>query len=128
MPNAQYSMRAGTTVSLVASVMFAGIYFFTPALTPLTGLEVWAIRVVVTIPLLAIILSAMRETRLFTDIWRRITQRPLLLLGVFTSGVLVSVQLWLFSWAPLNGRALQVALGYFLLPLVLVIVGRYLYK
>lgn len=128
MPNAHYSMRTGTTVSLVASVMFAGIYFFTPVLVPLTGLEVWAIRVIVTIPVLAIILGAMREARLFTDIFQRIARRPLLLLGLFTSGVLVSVQLWLFSWAPLNGRALQVALGYFLLPLVLVIVGRYLYK
>src|SRR5690606_8131948 len=42
--------------------------------------------------------------------------------------VLVAAQLWVFSWAPLNGRGLQVALGYFLLPLVLVVIGKYLYK
>lgn len=128
MSTSQYSMRSGTAVSLIASVMFAGIYFLTPALLPLTGLEVWAIRVVVTIPLIALILTMMRQMRLFTEITQRIKRRPLLILGVAAAGALVSVQLWLFSWAPLNGRALPVALGYFLLPLVLVIVGRFLYK
>ena len=42
--------------------------------------------------------------------------------------VLLSAQLWLFGWAPLHGRGLQVALGYFLMPLLLVIVGRLLYR
>jgi len=33
-------------------------------------------------------------------------------------------QLWLFVWAPLHGKALDVSLGYFLLPLTMVLVGR----
>lgn len=122
------SLRGGTAVSLTASVLFAGIYFVTPFLAPLSGLQVWAIRVTLTVPVLVVILLLMRQTRLFTDITQRIRQRPLLLLGIFACGFFVSVQLWLFSWAPLNGRGLQVALGYFLLPLVLVIVGRFLYQ
>ena len=44
------------------------------------------------------------------------------------SAALLSLQLWVFSWAPLNGRVMQVALGYFLLPLALVVVGRLIYK
>ena len=39
-------------------------------------------------------------------------------LALLTSSALVGVQLWLFMWAPLHGRALPVSLGYFLLPLV----------
>ena len=128
MSTSHYSMRSGTAVSVIASVLFGGIYFFTPALVPLTGLEVWAIRVVVTIPVLALILVAMRQMRLFAEIIERMKTRPSLILGIIASGVLVSIQLWLFSWAPLNGRALPVALGYFLLPLVLVIVGRFVYR
>ena len=31
-------------------------------------------------------------------------------------------------WGPINGRGLQVSLGYFLLPLVMVLVGCVLYK
>ena len=41
--------------------------------------------------------------------------------------VLTSAQLWLFLWGPMHGRGLQVSLGYFLLPLVLVLAGRFLY-
>jgi len=34
------------------------------------------------------------------------------------------LQLWLFMWAPINGHGLDVSLGYFLLPLTLVLTGR----
>ena len=39
-----------------------------------------------------------------------------------------TTQLWLFLWGPINGRGLEVSLGYFLLPLVMVLVGCVLYK
>src|SRR3546814_14615664 len=44
------------------------------------------------------------------------------------SAALIGFQLWLFSWAPLHNKALDVALGYFLLPLVMVLTGRVFYK
>ncbi|MNJ36535.1 hypothetical protein D3C77_313260 [compost metagenome] len=37
------------------------------------------------------------------------------------------MQLWLFLWAPLHGRSLEVSLGYFLLPLTMVLTGRVVY-
>ncbi|WP_009915999.1 EamA family transporter RarD, partial [Burkholderia humptydooensis] len=40
---------------------------------------------------------------------------------------LLGLQLWLFLWAPLHGRMLEVSLGYFLLPLTMVLVGRFHY-
>ncbi|WP_373848775.1 MFS transporter, partial [Achromobacter insuavis] len=45
-------------------------------------------------------------------------------LYLLLSAAMLGVQLWLFMWAPLHGRALLVSLGYFLLPLVLVLAGR----
>ncbi len=44
------------------------------------------------------------------------------------AALLVGVQLWLFIWGPVNGYTLSVALGYFALPLVLVLIGRFVYK
>src|SRR5690625_2154992 len=123
-----YSMRAGSLTIVLACLMFGGIYFLTPYMEQLGGLEVWAFRVVITLPVVGLVLAVMRQTRLFTDIGIRMRRRPVLAVGVFASGLLLSVQLWLFGWAPLNGRGLSVALGYFLLPLVLVVVGRFLYK
>lgn len=47
---------------------------------------------------------------------------------LYLAALLVGVQLWLFIWAPVNGYTLSVALGYFALPLVLVLIGRFVYQ
>jgi chloramphenicol-sensitive protein RarD len=36
-------------------------------------------------------------------------------------------QIWLFMWGPVNGLGLDVTLGYFLYPLVMILVGRFFY-
>ncbi|MBP6684883.1 MAG: EamA family transporter RarD [Leucobacter sp.] len=118
----------GLVVSVVSSLLFAGVYFVTPLLAPASAESLWGVRNLVTIPLILATLATLKQLRLFTDIGARIRARPLLVLPLIASGFLVAAQLWVFSWAPLNGRGLQVALGYFLLPLVLVVVGRFLYK
>ena len=94
----------------------------------MSGEAVWAMRALVAVPFLTVVLFASRDWRLAAEFGRRMRRRPLLVLGALASAALLSAQLWVFAWAPLNGRAMQVALGYFLLPLVLVVVGRFLYK
>lgn len=118
----------GVLVSIASSIGFAAIYFATPLLAPLPAESVWAIRVLLALPFVTAVLLATRSTALITEIGTRIARRPALAAGVVLSATLLSVQLWLFGWAPLNGRGLQVALGYFLLPLVLVLIGRFLYR
>ncbi|UJF17216.1 hypothetical protein L0B53_00115 [Vibrio sp. SS-MA-C1-2] len=44
------------------------------------------------------------------------------------SGLLVGAQFWIFIWGPLNKEILNIALGYFSLPLTLVLVGKFVYK
>ncbi len=97
-------------------------------LAPASAEAVWGIRILLTIPMIALALVAVRQWHLASDIVVRVRKQPLLALAIIACGLLVSAQLWVFSWAPMNGRGLQVALGYFLLPLVLIVVGRVLYK
>ncbi len=97
-------------------------------LAPASAEAVWGIRILLTIPMIALALVAVRQWHLASDIVVRVRKQPLLALAIMACGLLVSAQLWVFSWAPMNGRGLQVALGYFLLPLVLIVVGRVLYK
>lgn len=118
----------GILTSVASSVLFGGIYFVTPMLAPASAESIWGIRNLITIPVIALALLAIRQWHLITEVGRRIQRKPVLLLGILVCGVLVAAQLWVFSWAPLHGRGMQVALGYFLLPLVLVVVGRLLYK
>ena len=88
----------------------------------------WAVRVLISLPFVTVILLASRDWQLVTDIARKIRRKPVIVLGLLVTAAILSAQLWLFAWAPLNGRGMQVALGYFLLPLVLVVIGRFLYK
>jgi len=41
---------------------------------------------------------------------------------------LIGIQLWLFMWAPSHGYGLDVSLGYFMMPISMVIVGRIAFK
>lgn len=118
----------GVIVSLGSSLAFGLIYFLTPLLRPMSAEGVWAIRALFTLPFITVVLLMSREWHLVVDIARRIRRRPAMVLALLVSSVLLAAQLWLFSWAPLNGRGMQVALGYFLLPLVLVVIGRLLYR
>lgn len=43
------------------------------------------------------------------------------------SALLVAPQYWLFVWAPANGETLSLALGYFTMPIVMVLIGRLVY-
>ncbi|MCG9555289.1 EamA family transporter RarD [Vibrio sp. Isolate31] len=45
-----------------------------------------------------------------------------------TSAVLVAPQYWLFVWAPANGETLNLALGYFTMPIVMILIGCFYYK
>ncbi len=118
----------GLAVSVGSSVFFGGIFFVTPLLAPASAESIWGIRNLITIPLIVFVLLLFRQWWLVTDIWLSIRAKWWIILAIITCGFLVAAQLWLFSWAPLNGRGMQVALGYFLLPLVLVIIGKFLYK
>lgn len=44
------------------------------------------------------------------------------------SALLVAPQYWLFVWAPANGETLSLALGYFTMPIIMVLVGRFVYR
>lgn len=80
-----------------------------------------------TLPCLTLLMVVGREWENVVCLAERIQRRPSLLFGLLASSSLIGVQQWLFLWAPLNGKALNVSLGYFLLPLTMVLVGKLLY-
>jgi len=110
-------------LSVLASAMFGGLYFLAARLEPLTGLEVFAWRVVLTAPLVTVLLLLTRQWSAVAATTAQVRSRPLTALPLVLAAALLGVQLWLFTWAPAHGHALDVALGYFLMPLVMVLVG-----
>lgn len=121
-------MLKGVVASVLASVLFGCIYWISPFLAPLGGEEIFGWRVLATLPFTTLLLVWRGEWHQVRHIAARVRARPLLGAALLLSAAMVGVQLWLFMWAPMAGRALPVSLGYFLLPLVMVLVGRVLYR
>ena len=81
-----------------------------------------------TLPFLTLFMWWTGDLKYIAEIFKRIFKQPALLIWLIISSVLCTSQLWLFLWGPMNGRGLEVSLGYFLLPLVMVLIGCVIYK
>ena len=121
-------MIKGITASVLASVLFGALYYLSPFLAPLDGEQIFGWRVLLTLPFTTALVLWSGEWAQVRQLWVRVRAQPLLALGLLASAALLGVQLWLFMWAPLHGRALPVSLGYFLLPLAMVLTGRMVYR
>jgi len=117
----------GILSSVMASCLFAVMYFYTSLLTPLDGEEIFGWRTLLTLPCLTLFMLASKDWKRVGELHARVKRTPLLALGMLGTSWLMGVQLWLFLWAPLHGRSLEVSMGYFLLPLAMVLTGRLVY-
>ncbi|WP_322978572.1 EamA family transporter RarD [Pseudomonas sp. C11] len=117
----------GVALSVGASVLFAVMPGYVQWLAPLDGVQVFAQRVLWSIPLVLLLVLLTRQTALLRETFGRLRREPLLLAACPLAAALIGVQWGLFLWAPLAGRMLEVSMGYFLLPLALVLTGRLFY-
>lgn len=120
-------MVKGIAYSVLASITFGVLYFYTQLLGALDSEQTFGWRIIATLPVLTLFMWLTGDLIHIRTIFKRILKKPILLLFLMTTSILTSAQLWLFLWAPMHGRGLQVSLGYFLLPLVLVLAGSFLY-
>src|SRR5690606_13381629 len=117
----------GVALSVIASVLFAVMPGYVQLLAALDGVQVFAQRVLWSIPMVLLLVALMRQGALLRETFARLRRELLLLAACPLAAVLIGVQWGLFLWAPLAGRMLEVSLGYFLLPLAMVLAGRLFY-
>ncbi|AOZ14795.1 MULTISPECIES: EamA family transporter RarD [Pseudomonas] len=120
-------MSKGIVLSVLASSLFGVMYYYTSLLYPLSGAEIFGWRMLLTLPCMTLFMCFSGDWRLVPTIVTRLRQHPRLWIALLASSALVGLQLWLFLWAPLNGHSLDVSLGYFLLPLTMILTGRVVY-
>lgn len=118
----------GIALNVFSSFLFALMYGYVGVLKPLTGEEIYGWRILLTIPCLTVMLVLMGSWGEIKDIVQRLIHERLFWAKRLISSFLLGIQLWLFMWAPVNGYALDVSLGYFLLPIALVVLGRIAFK
>lgn len=120
-------LKQGVALSVSSSVLFATLYYYATVLEPLSGASIFAWRVVLALPVVALLISRARGWKAVREIHGRLRRDWRMWLALPASGLLIGAQLLIFMWAPLHGYALDVAMGYFLLPLSMVVVGRVVY-
>ncbi|MDV6249961.1 EamA family transporter RarD [Vibrio sp. EA2] len=115
----------GVTLNIIGSALFATMFAYTSLLGELNGEEIYGWRILITVPLLTVFILANGHWYQVEAIFARMLKFDLAF--IFTrviASFLIGVQLWLFLWAPVNGYGLAVSLGYFMMPITLVLVGR----
>ena len=119
-------MKQGILLSVASSTLFATMYYYATLMQPFDGDIVFAWRILMGLPMLALVVQRARGWGAIRQTARRFA-RGRFLVAMLACAALLGLQLWLFVWAPLHGEALNVSMGYFLLPLMMVLVGRVFY-
>ncbi|OOH89688.1 EamA family transporter [Pasteurellaceae bacterium 15-036681] len=121
-------MLKGILCALTANTLFGAGYYFAILLRPLSGEGMLGFRIVVLMPFILLAIFLFGQQRAFKELYLKIKQRPYLLIVLCLLALNTGVQLWLFLWAPNNNQAIQVSIGYLLLPIVAVFLGRIVFK
>ncbi|WP_431831749.1 EamA family transporter RarD [Actinobacillus genomosp. 2] len=121
-------MLKGILCCMSANFLFGLGYYFAILLRPLNGESMFGFRIVVLAPFILLAILLFKQTAKFQQLWQKIKQNPLLVLVLLLLALNTGIQLWLFLWAPNNGQAIEVSIGYLLLPIVAVALGKIVFK
>ena len=118
-------MAQGIFLGIISQFLFGLLYLFSLWLQPLNGTDVFAWRMVMMVFGLFLIIfptvGCRSLSKLVNETLGKDKKRWMLfLLGTLDAGS----QFWLFMWAPVNGEGVNIAMGYFLFPLVMALLGR----
>ncbi|KAF1047023.1 MAG: Protein RarD [Herbaspirillum frisingense] len=122
-----HEIGRGIGLSVFASALFAFLSGYTRLLAPLDGLDIFAWRILCTTIAVLALIAWRRHGAQLRAACAELFGDPRKCIALLAMAAMLGIQQWLFLWAPVNGRALEVSLGYFLLPLAMVLVGRFYY-
>jgi chloramphenicol-sensitive protein RarD len=94
-------MLKGIAYSVLASVTFGILYFYTQLLGALDSEQTFGWRIIATIPFLTLFMWFSGDLTHIKTIFNRIIAKPSLLVFLMITSVLTSAQLWLFLWGPM---------------------------
>ncbi|MFB9137027.1 EamA family transporter RarD [Vibrio olivae] len=124
----QTNTSLGVILNVIASALFALMFAYSALLHDLGGDEIYGWRISLTFPLLTVFILINGYWSQVTRIFERMMCTPSFIFTRVISSLLLGFQLWLFMWAPNNGYGLAVSLGYFMMPITMVVVGWFAFK
>lgn len=121
-------MLKGVLFSVFSNLLFGVGYYFAILLRPLDDMGMFSLRIIVILPIMLLVIFLFAQQRAFVDLLQKIKQKPPLAFVVLLLSINTGVQLWLFLYAPNNGQALQVSIGYLLMPIITAGLGKIVFK
>ena len=122
------NLSKGLLAAITSNALFAMLFLYGIWMQPMSGTEIFAWRMVAMLSALCVLMTmangwqaAARFANNIGRDWKR------WLLIVLPTPIFAS-QLWLFVWGPVNGEGVNVAMGYFLFPLSMMLGGRIWFK
>ena len=118
----------GIIAALLSNILFSLLFFYGKLMSPLVGTDIFAWRMLAmfAVMLVAMTLFSMWEKTLIFARSIGTNWRRWLLIALPTP--ITAGQMWLFMWAPLNGKGVDVAMGYFLFPLAMMLGGVVVFR
>ena len=111
--------RRGYAFGLAAYAMWGFFPIYFKLLRPASPLEILAHRVIWSVVFVGLVLTGMRNWRFL----RRIVRSPRLFGGISAAAVLIAINWGTYIYGVNSSRVVETALGYFITPLVLVLLG-----
>jgi len=111
--------RRGYLYGLLAYVLWGFFPIYFKLLRPAGPLEILAHRVIWSVVFVSLLLAVMRNWRFLT----RVLRSPRLFGGISAAAVLIAVNWGTYIYGVNSSRVVETALGYFITPLVLVLLG-----
>ena len=111
--------RRGYLYGLIAYVLWGFFPIYFKLLKPSSPLEILAHRVVWSVVFISLLLAAMRNWRFIG----RLVRDRRLLGGITLAAVLIAVNWVTYIYGVNSSRVVETALGYFITPLVVVVLG-----
>ncbi|TCB92801.1 EamA family transporter RarD [Micromonospora zingiberis] len=112
-------LRLGYLYGLAAYLLWGFFPLYFKLLRPASPLEILAHRVVWSVAFVALLLVAMRNLGFL----RALSRRPRALAGIATAAALIAVNWFTYIYGVNSDRVVETALGYFINPLVVVLLG-----
>lgn len=117
----------GILAALASNLLFSLLFFYGKLLSPMSSVDIFAWRILASLPAICLLITFNRS---WHHVWRffyavgKNWRRWLLILAPTP---IMAGQLCLFMWAPMHGKGIDVAIGYFLFPLAMALGGVLLF-
>jgi chloramphenicol-sensitive protein RarD len=117
-------MNRGIAYACAAYLLWGVFPIYFKALQAVAPLQILAHRILWSLVVCALLLLVLRRLRWIADLLRQ----PLVLLWFVASALMVAVNWFVYIWAVNAGRVVDASLGYFMNPLVNVLLGALILK